>query len=70
MKRIDLRYGGEQYSVGGRDLAEFQSDIIARLSPGAPPFWLEVNQGEGDPRPTFLLITPSTELAVMPVPGA
>lgn len=69
MKRIDIAYGGNSYSVGGRDFAEFRDEIAARVADGSAVFWLEVNQGEGEPRPTYLLITPATQLALTPIPG-
>ena len=69
MKRIDIAYGGNSYSVGGRDFAEFRDEITAHIADGSSPFWLEVNQGEGEPRPTYLLITSATQLALTPIPG-
>lgn len=69
MKRIDITYGGHSYSVGGRDFDELRDEIAAHLADGSSPLWLEVNQGEGEPRPTYLLITPATQLALTPIPG-
>jgi hypothetical protein len=34
VKRIDIYYGGEHYSVGGRELADVQADIAAGLAVG------------------------------------
>ncbi|MCR2783554.1 MULTISPECIES: hypothetical protein [unclassified Microbacterium] len=69
MKRIDIAYGGHSYSISGRDIADLREEILTRIGSEAPAFWLEVNHGEGQPRPTFLLITPTTELALTPIPG-
>lgn len=67
MKRIDIAYGGQAYSVGNRDIDELREEILARAS--EPPYWLEVNSGEGEPRPTYLLIAPGSPLALTPIPG-
>ena len=66
MKRIDIRYGDSQYSVGGRELAEVQAEIASLADEGG---WLTVNEGEGAPRPTYLWIAPGVQVAVTPVPG-
>lgn len=68
MKRIDIGYGGQSYSVGNRDIDELRDEILAAVSESRT-HWLEVNAGEGEPRPTYLLITPGTSLALTPVPG-
>lgn len=67
MKRIDIIYGGEHYSVGGRDLAELRQEIEAGLAGGI--HWLEVNDGEGAMRRAYLSLTPGTPIAVVPIPG-
>ena len=64
MKRIDIHYGGDQYSVGGRDLAELQEEITG----GDTPRWLKVNDGEGAPRTAYLLLAPGIPIAVVPIP--
>jgi hypothetical protein len=66
VKRIDIYYGGEHYSVGGRELADLQADIAASLAAGGG--WLTVNDGEGAHRTAFLLIAPGVPIAVVPVP--
>ncbi|KAA9151640.1 hypothetical protein F6B41_06610 [Microbacterium lushaniae] len=68
MKRIDIAYGGQAYSVGDTDIDELRAQILRGARDGAP-FWLEVNSGEGQPRPTFLLITAGVDVALTPVPG-
>ncbi|MEU1972822.1 hypothetical protein ABZ477_14290 [Microbacterium sp. NPDC019599] len=66
MKRIDIYYGGEHYSVGGRRLDDLQREIESGLRAGV--HWLEVNDGEGMRRPALLMLTPGVELAVVPIP--
>jgi hypothetical protein len=66
MKRIDIWYGGEHYSVGGRSIDDVKREIIDGLASGAA--WLEANDGEGAPRPALLLITPGVPIAVIPIP--
>lgn len=68
MKRIDIVYGGEHYSVGGRDLAELRSEIEKGLRSGI--HWLEVNDGEGATRTAYLALTPGTPIAVVPIPDS
>lgn len=67
MKRIDIYYGGDHFSVGGRRLDDMKREIESGLAGGA--HWLEVNDGEGMKRTAFLLITPGVPLAIVPVPG-
>lgn len=66
MKRIDIYYGGEHYSVGGRDLEDVTHEITEGVTSG--PRWLEVNDGEGEARTAYLLLTAGVELAVVPIP--
>jgi len=66
MKRIDIHYGGDQYSIGGRGLDDLRGEIEAGLVRGA--HWLEVNDGEGEMRVAYLLLTPGTPLAIIPIP--
>jgi hypothetical protein len=65
MKRIEILYDGNQYSVGGRELEELQATIAEGIAGGAP-FWLEVNFGEGRPQRALLMITAATSLALLP----
>ena len=46
MKRIDIIYGGEHYSVGGRDLESLRAEIEEQLASGGVG-WITVNDGEG-----------------------
>lgn len=66
MKRIDIHYGGERYSVGGRDVDGVLTEIEQGLGTGG--HWLEVNDGDGAPRTAYLLITSGVPVAVVPVP--
>jgi len=67
MKRIDIRYGGDTYSVGGRDLEELRQEILSGLERGR--YWLTVNDGEGMRRDAQLLITPGVPLCLIPIPN-
>jgi len=66
MKRIDIYYGGEHYSVGGRRLEDLRGEVEAGLAAGS--YWLEVNDGEGMMRAAHLLVTPGVPLAIVPIP--
>jgi hypothetical protein len=67
MKRINIRYNGATYSVSNRDYDGLQQEVVAALTSGKPN-WLEVNEGEGTPRPALLLITPGVSLTLVPIP--
>ena len=66
MKRIDIIYGGQPYSVGGRELAEIRNDVEEAIRSGGG--WLKVNDGEGERRDAYLYITPGTTVALIPIP--
>jgi hypothetical protein len=66
MKRIDIFYGGEHYSVGGVDFDALQSDIEAIIVRGGG--WLLVNDGEGEVREAYLYLSPGVSIAIVPVP--
>jgi len=66
MKRIDIVYGGERYSVGGRDFEALRLEVETGLADG--PRWLRVNDGEGELREAFLLLGPGMPVAIVPVP--
>lgn len=66
MKRIDIYYGGEHYSVGGRRFEDLRNEIETGLLMGTQ--WLTVNHGEGMTRVAHLLLTPGVALAIVPVP--
>lgn len=67
MKRIDIRYGGDQYSVGGRDLSDVKAEVERGLAAGGP-FWMVVNDGEGFRRDAHLLVSPGMALSIIPIP--
>jgi hypothetical protein len=66
MKRIDIYYGGDHYSIGGRRFEDLRDEIEAGLAGG--PYWLEVNDGEGEMRVAYLLLMPGVPLAIIPIP--
>jgi hypothetical protein len=66
LKRIDIHYGSEQYSIGEESLEELHAQIRSALAAGHG--WITVNDGEGAPRPAHLLITPGVPIALIPVP--
>ncbi|TAJ47827.1 MAG: hypothetical protein EPO52_06360 [Herbiconiux sp.] len=64
MKRINIIYGGKQYSVSGRDVDEMKEQIRAAVA-AAEPSWLEVNVGEGKYKRADILLSPGVDLAVI-----
>jgi hypothetical protein len=66
MKRINIDYAGNHYSVGGRDVDDLQKEIETIVRSGEPG-WLIVNHGEGVPQEARLLITPGVALALLPI---
>jgi hypothetical protein len=64
MRRIDISYGGQWYSIGDRSLEEVHEEIRAGVLAGH--HWLQVNEGEGQPRPAYLSITAGVPIAVVP----
>lgn len=67
MKRIEILYGGETYTVGGRDYDDLKAEIVAALAAGHG--WLPVNHGAGGVTATELLVTPGVPLALL-IPDA
>ncbi|MFF2495919.1 hypothetical protein [Agromyces sp. NPDC058064] len=65
MKRIDVYYGGQHYSISGRDYEDVQHEILGAVSAG--PSWLRVNIGEGRNVAADLLITPGVLLSLVPI---
>ena len=68
MTRIDIYYGSEHYSIGGRHFEDLQREIETGLQSGA--HWLEVNDGEGSRRQAYLLLTPGVQVTVVPIPDS
>jgi len=66
MKRIDIFYGGRDYSVGNRTLEELQTEIAA-IQNSSEPGWLTVNSSYGSFRESYIRITSSTDIALAPV---
>lgn len=67
MKRIDVIYGGRQYSIGGREV----DDIVREIEEGVvsdEPRWIVLNDGEGHSRPAHLLLGRGIDIAVIPIP--
>jgi hypothetical protein len=66
MKRINVRYGATDYSIGGRDLAEVQQEIADGLAKNQV-YWLQVNEGSGREQPASLAISLGTPIALTPI---
>jgi hypothetical protein len=66
VKRIDIAYGGQLYSVGGRTLEEVRDDVERAIADGGA--WMRVNDGEGALREALLFVAPGTPVAIIPVP--
>jgi len=66
MKRIDIHYGGELYSIGDTSFEDMQQAVDDAVAAGHG--WIEVNDGEGAPRTAHLLITPGVPIALIPIP--
>ncbi|MFS0866428.1 hypothetical protein AB3M83_03715 [Microbacterium sp. 179-B 1A2 NHS] len=66
MKRIEINYGGELYSVGERTVEEITAEIRTAIESGHG--WIQVNNGEGAPRPARLLVTAGVPIALIPIP--
>jgi len=67
VKRIDVMYGGRQYSIGGRNADEIMREIEEGVASDAPR-WLVLNDGEGHNRPAHLLLGKGIDIAVIPIP--
>ena len=64
MKRININYGGEHYTIADADPELLKAEISQALITGHP-LWLRVNHGEGTVRAADLLITAGTAIAVI-----
>ncbi|MFE1646019.1 hypothetical protein [Microbacterium sp. P01] len=67
MKRIDITYGGQLYSVGGREIEDLTDEITAAVRDGGG--WIRVNDGEGERRDALLFVSTGTSIAVIPIPA-
>ena len=66
MKRINVIYDGEMYSIGDRELDAVKAEVEAAQS-SVTPVWLSVNSGEGVLQQTELLIVPGVGIALTPI---
>lgn len=66
MKRINVRYGATDYSIGGRDLADVQKEIADGLAKSRV-YWLTVNEGSGREQTASLAISLGTPIALTPI---
>ncbi len=67
IKRVDIYYNGTKYSLGEVDVETIKAQIETAVTTNQP-LWLWVNQGGGEPRPSELLITAATQIALIPIP--
>jgi hypothetical protein len=66
MKRVDIVYGGQQYSLAGRSIESIQAEISRAFTEGTP-YWLRVNSGGGRFEDAYLLIAPGIPFAALNV---
>ena len=64
MKRINILYGGKQYSISGRDVDDVKEEIRS-ASAGSEPTWYEVNVGEGRFKRASILLGTGIDVAVI-----
>jgi len=65
MKRIDIYYAGQHYSVSGREYEDLRQEILDGIAAGRA--WLRVNIGEGQNVPCDLLISPGVPISLVPI---
>ena len=63
---MEIRYGGQIYSVGDRTVGEVM-DEVGRIVASGTSGWLRVSNGSGSLREALLLVSPGVPLALMPV---
>ena len=68
LKRIEVHYGGDEYTISNRELSEVQAEIEAITASGQTG-WLRVNYGQGSVQLALLAITAGTPIALMPEPS-
>lgn len=68
MKRVNIMYGGAQYSVGLADVEAIKAAIEEAYTSGSTR-WITVNFGEGRPQPADLLVGPGIPVAIIPIPS-
>ena len=64
MNRVDIVYGGAQYSLGGRSVESIQNEVETGIASGKP-YWLRVNSGGGRFEDAYLLIVPGIPFAIL-----
>ncbi len=67
MSIIEVNYGGQTYTIRGRELADVVGEIETALANGVG--WLEAYDGHGSREPARLLISPGVNVSVLPLPG-
>lgn len=65
MTRIDVVHGGRDYTLADTGLDELK-DRIAAVAAGGEPFWLRASAGSGSFREVDLLISATTDVALVP----
>ena len=68
MKRVNILYGGAQYSVGHADVDAIKQAIEQAHADGTAR-WIRVNFGEGRPQPADLLVGPGIPVSIIPIPS-
>lgn len=69
MKRVDIYYGGQHYSVSDREPEDVMAEIAAGVA-SETPVWMTFNIGEGTVRPASVLLSPGVHIAVVPQPDS
>lgn len=67
MKRINIGYNGQVYSIGETDLDQLKAQIASAV--GGDPLWLSVNYGEGRLQTAQILVGRGIPISLMPVPA-
>ena len=67
MSVIQVDYGGREYRIGNRTLADVEAEI-AEGSASGEAAWLDVNYGAGLPTTCRLLLTPGVPIALTEFP--
>jgi hypothetical protein len=68
VKRVNIMYGGAQYSVGQADVEAIKSAIEEAYATNSAR-WITVNYGEGRPQPADLLVGPGIPVSIIPIPS-
>lgn len=67
MKRIDILYGGDLFSINEREVDELRAEIDDMIADGGG--WLTVNMGDHTRREAHLRLTAHTHVVLAPVPA-